>query len=80
MEDFFGDEIEDIFEIDTLTGKKIKKTDNIKHANSHYVTPKPTLNQATKEIRKELKLRLNQLYDQNKLLKHKGLNREQILT
>ena len=71
---FFGDEIEDIFEIDTLTGKKIKKLDNIKlYANSHYVTPKPTLNQATKEIRKELKLRLNQLYDQNKLLEAQRL-------
>ena len=66
---FFGDEIEEIYEIDALTGKKLNKLDQIKlYANSHYVTPKPTLNQAIKQIKEELKIRLNQFYKENKLL------------
>ena len=66
---FFGDEIEEIYEIDALTGKKLNKLDQIKlYANSHYVTPKPTLNQAIKQIKEELKIRLNQFYNENKLL------------
>ena len=71
---FFGDEIEDIFEINALTSKKIKKLTNIKlYANSHYVTPRPTLNQAIKLIRRELKSRINQFYEQNKLLEAQRL-------
>ena len=71
---FFGDEIEEIFEIDALTGKKLNKLDQIKlYANSHYVTPKPTLNQAIKQIKEELKIRLNQFYNENKLLEAQRL-------
>ena len=71
---FFGDEIEEIYEIDALTGKKLNKLDQIKlYANSHYVTPKPTLNQAIKQINEELKIRLNQFYNENKLLEAQRL-------
>ena len=71
---FFGDEIEEIYEIDALTGKKLNKLDQIKlYANSHYVTPKPTLNQAMKQIKEELKIRLNQFYKENKLLEAQRL-------
>ena len=71
---FFGDEIEEIYEIDALTGKKLNKLDQIKlYANSHYVTPKPTLNQAIKQIKEELKIRLNQFYNENKLLEAQRL-------
>ena len=71
---FFGDEIEEIFEIDALTGKKLNKLDQIKlYANSHYVTPKPTLNQAVKQIKEELKTRLNQFYKEHKLLEAQRL-------
>ena len=71
---FFGDEIEEINEIDALTGKKLNKLDQIKlYANSHYVTPKPTLNQAIKQIKEELKIRLNQFYNENKLLEAQRL-------
>ena len=71
---FFGDEIEEIYEIDALTGKKLNKLDQIKlYANSHYVTPKPTLNQAIKQIKEELKIRLNQFYNEDKLLEAQRL-------
>ena len=71
---FFGDEIEEIYEIDALSGKKLNKLDQIKlYANSHYVTPKPTLNQAIKQIKEELKIRLNQFYKENKLLEAQRL-------
>ncbi len=71
---FFGDEIEEIHEIDALTGNKLNKLDQIKlYANSHYVTPKPTLNQAIKQIKEELKIRLNQFYNENKLLEAQRL-------
>ena len=71
---FFGDEIENIFEIESLTGKKNSKLEKIKiFANSHYVTPKPTLNQAIKNIKEELKERLKELYNENKLLEAQRL-------
>ena len=56
---FFGDELEEIREFDPLTGEKISKLEEVTiYANSHYVTPRPTLLQAAKEIKKELKDRL----------------------
>jgi excinuclease ABC subunit B len=65
----FGDEIEAIFEIDPLTGEKTATLDSITvFANSHYVTPRPTLQQACKQIKAELKERLVELNAQNKLL------------
>ena len=71
---FFGDEIENISEIESLTGKKNSKLEKIKiFANSHYVTPKPTLNQAIKNIKEELKERLKELYNENKLLEAQRL-------
>src|SRR5688572_1224278 len=52
---FFGDEVEAITEFDPLTGKTIAALDSIKvYANSHYVTPGPTLKQAMEAIRHEL--------------------------
>ena len=51
----FGDEIETITEFDPLTGQKTGDLKSVKiYANSHYVTPRPTLNQAIKSIKEEL--------------------------
>ncbi len=71
---FFGDEIENIVEFDSLTGSKIKNLELIKvFANSHYVTSKPTLRNAIKNIKKDLKIRLNELNSQNKLIEAQRL-------
>ena len=65
----FGDEIEAIFEFDPLTGSKNAKLDSIKiFANSHYVTPRPTLQQACKQIKQELKGRIAEFTANNQLL------------
>src|SRR5580700_11055151 len=70
----FGDEIEAIHEIDPLTGEKTASLQSIKvYANSHYVTPRPTLLQAIEQIRRDLKLRLDELYAQGKLLEAQRL-------
>ena len=70
----FGDEIENMFEIDALTGKKLTKLKALKvYANSHYVTPRPTINQAIKSIKEELKNHLNILYENNKLVEAQRL-------
>ena len=70
----FGDELESIHEIDPLTGEKIQALKEVRiYANSHYVTPKPTLNQAIELIKVELKDRLAELYAQNKLLEAQRL-------
>src|SRR5947199_8945404 len=59
---FFGDEIEEISEFDPLTGKTVASLDSIKvYANSHYVTPGPTLKQAMEAIKHELAERLKEL-------------------
>ncbi len=66
---FFGDEIESIVEFDPLTGKKSQPLDKIKvYANSHHVTPRPTLNQAIGLIKKELKDTVKHFEANNKLL------------
>ncbi|MEO7278126.1 MAG: excinuclease ABC subunit UvrB [Sphingomicrobium sp.] len=66
---FFGDDIEQITEFDPLTGKAIATLDSIKvYANSHYVTPGPTLKQAMGAIRHELTERLKELEAEGKLL------------
>ena len=71
---FFGDELEEIHEIDPLTGEKIRGLDDITiFPNSHYVTPKPTMQQAIKLIRHELKERLEELEEQNRLLEAQRL-------
>jgi excinuclease ABC subunit B len=65
----FGDEIESLHEFDPLTGEKMASLEAARvYANSHYVTPRPTLIQAMRTIKVELKQRLAGLHDQNKLL------------
>ena len=76
---FFGEELEKIDEFDPLTGEKSAKLEKIRiYANSHYVTPRPTLNQAIKEIREELVLRLDQLEKEGKLLERQRLEQRTI--
>ncbi|MEM9725320.1 MAG: excinuclease ABC subunit UvrB [Pseudomonadota bacterium] len=71
---FFGEELEKIDEFDPLTGEKSNQLKKIRvYANSHYVTPRPTLNQAIKEIKQELVLRLEQLEKEGKLLERQRL-------
>jgi excinuclease ABC subunit B len=71
---FFGDEIEEIVEFDPLTGKKVASLDSVKvYANSHYVTPGPTLKQAMEAIRHELSERLKELHMEGKLLEAQRL-------
>ncbi len=70
----FGDEVEAINEFDPLTGHKTDKLDQIKvYANSHYVTPRPTLQQAVKMIKLELKQRLEEFRSAGKLLEAERL-------
>ncbi|OQW51275.1 excinuclease ABC subunit UvrB [Candidatus Raskinella chloraquaticus] len=70
----FGDEIESISEFDPLTGHKSSDLSFVKmYANSHYVTPKPTLNQAIASIRAELRQRLDELNGQARLLEAQRL-------
>jgi len=72
---FFGDEIEKITEFDPLTGQKTKLLDWVKvYANSHYVTPKPTIEQAIIKIKSELKQQLAILDEQNRLLERQRLD------
>ncbi len=70
----FGDEIESIHEFDPLTGERTAALDAVTvYANSHYVTPRPTLAQAIVDIRKELKERLDELVAEGKLLEAERL-------
>jgi excinuclease ABC subunit B len=70
----FGDTVETIEEFDPLTGHKQDELEFIKiYANSHYVTPRPTLIQAIKSIKAELKWRLEQLHQQGRLLEAQRL-------
>ena len=71
---FFGDELEAIQEFDTLTGEKSALLESVRvYANSHYVTPRPTMQQAMKGIKAELVTRLKQLNDKGKLLEAQRL-------
>ncbi len=66
---FFGDELEAIIMFDPLTGEKMHNVTQTKlYANSHYVTPGPTLQQAQKTIRAELNWRLAEMNEQGKIL------------
>src|SRR5438445_4008183 len=70
----FGDEIESIHEFDPLTGAKTDELEFVKvYANSHYVTPRPTLLQALSGIKAELKWRLDQLHNSGRLLEAQRL-------
>lgn len=71
---FFGDEVEKITEFDTLTGERTDILEHIRvYANSHYVTPRPTLQQAIKAIKSELAQRLKQLEAERLLLEAQRL-------
>jgi len=66
---FFGEELEDIWEFDPLTGEKITTLDRVVvYPNSHYVTPRPTLMQAAKKIKQEMKDRVDYFVENNKLI------------
>ncbi|MCA0407154.1 MAG: DEAD/DEAH box helicase family protein, partial [Proteobacteria bacterium] len=70
----FGDEVEQISEFDPLTGHKTADLKFVKvYANSHYVTPRPTLDQAAKGIKEELKARLAELNAQNRYIEAQRL-------
>ncbi|TBZ14785.1 excinuclease ABC subunit UvrB [Rhizobium leguminosarum] len=70
----FGDEIDAITEFDPLTGQKVGDLKSVKiYANSHYVTPRPTLNGAIKSIKEELRLRLAELEKAGRLLEAQRL-------
>lgn len=71
---FFGEELENIFEFDPLTGEKTNSLERVRvYANSHYVTPKPTMQQAIIGIKKELRKRLDNLVSEGKLLEAQRL-------
>ncbi len=75
----FGDEIESIVEFDPLTGHKTGEYSSVKvYANSHYVTPRPTLNQAVKGIKSELKTRLDELNRAGRLLEAQRLEQRTV--
>ncbi|MBI3441010.1 MAG: excinuclease ABC subunit UvrB [Proteobacteria bacterium] len=70
----FGDEIEAIQEIDSLTGQKMATLESVTvYANSHYVTPKPTMQQAIRQIKTDLHARLDELRSQGRLLEEQRL-------
>ena len=70
----FGNKLEKIEEFDPLTGDQIRELNLIKvYANSHYITPKPTVEQAIINIRKELEITLKKHKDENKLLEAQRL-------
>ncbi|WP_254441174.1 excinuclease ABC subunit UvrB [Ruegeria atlantica] len=71
---FFGEELETITEFDPLTGERAATMEQVRvYANSHYVTPKPTMQQAIIGIKKELRIRLDQLVGEGKLLEAQRL-------
>ena len=75
----FGDEIEKIEEMDPLTGQKTDELEFVKiYANSHYVTPRPTLIQAIAGIKHELRQRLDQLNAAGRLLEAQRLEQRTI--
>lgn len=71
---FFGDELEEIREFDPLTGETLSQLDEVTiYANSHYVTPRPTMMQAVQYIKQELKERLKFLEENNMLVEAQRL-------
>ena len=70
----FGDKLEKIEEFDPLTGDQIRELNLVKvYANSHYITPKPTIEQAVINIKKELEITLKKHKAENKLLEAQRL-------
>ena len=75
----FGDEVESIQEFDPLTGQKTGDLKFVKvYANSHYVTPRPTLTQAIKGIKEEMKFRLDDLTKMGRLLEAQRLEQRTV--
>ena len=71
----FGDDIETITEVDPLTGEKINSLDQIRiFANSHYVTPKPTIKKALNQIKEDLNKQIHIFEKENKLLERQRLD------
>ena len=71
---FFDEDLEAIYETDPLTGEKIGSLSEIRlFPNSHYVTPKPTVRQAIKQIQTDLQLRLQEFESQGKLVEAQRL-------
>ena len=76
----FGDEVESIQEFDPLTGNKTGTLESIKvYANSHYVTPRPTLNQAMKGIKEELRSTLEEFHRLGKLIEAQRIEQRTLL-
>ncbi len=76
---FFGDEVESIVEFDPLTGQKTQDLSFVKvYANSHYVTPRPTLLQSIKGIKGELRGRLDELNAAGRLLESQRLEQRTV--
>ncbi|HRX36705.1 MAG TPA: excinuclease ABC subunit UvrB, partial [Aestuariivirga sp.] len=70
----FGDEVESISEFDPLTGQKTAELQQVKvYSNSHYVTPKPTLEQAVTSIKHDLRIRLEEFNSAGRLLEAQRL-------
>ncbi|HFB98405.1 MAG TPA: excinuclease ABC subunit UvrB, partial [Bryobacterales bacterium] len=70
----FGDEVEEIAEFDPLTGRRTAELEEVKlYANSHYVTPKPTLEQAVRGIKEELRRRLDEFHAAGRILEAQRL-------
>jgi len=70
----FGDEVEEIVEFDPLTGRRTAELEEVKlYANSHYVTPKPTLEQAIRGIKEELRRRLDEFHAAGRILEAQRL-------
>ncbi len=71
---FFGDEVEEIWEFDTLTGAKLQRLDRIAiYPNTHYATPMPSVLQAIGEIKKDLKERLDFFHENMKYIEEQRL-------
>ena len=71
---FWGDEIEEIWEFDTLTGAKLQKLDRVAvYPNTHYATPMPSILQAIGQIRADLDERLKYFHDNMKYIEEQRL-------
>ncbi|MDW3024104.1 MAG: excinuclease ABC subunit UvrB [Alphaproteobacteria bacterium] len=71
---FWGDELEEIWEFDTLTGAKLQKMDRVViYPNTHYATPMPTVLQAVSQIRTDLTERLSYFHENMKYIEEQRL-------
>ncbi len=71
---FWGDEIEEIWEFDTLTGAKVNRLDRIAiYPNTHYATPMPSILQAIGNIKQDLKERLDYFHENMKYIEEQRL-------